>query len=405
MTSNGVPLSVTKQPYVTGYGENTLVWYLGTQDPATDTGFPFGGTDTVYTITIGNIGTSAGTASFTYNVTLFDPSVPGADYSPLVINGPTQPAVGASNPYTCSTDPNPNTTGYQWLVSQLADGDFVDDANNGLEHFTISPTPDYPIITNPPAGSGECFHLCHLDPLPQLLQINESLYLSSSTMLSFSSLLGYATSDETARVQISTDGGASWQDLFAEAGSNGSGESSFTPHNLSLAAYAGQSALLRFNFDYSSGSYYPLDLPIAGWCLEDIAITNSRVLLGEATNATASTNFTLVPAQAGTYLLQVRGVIFDQFPTEVGTTRTVTAIAGSPLIQLSPPVISGSQVKINFLLTSGSATSFYLLQANQVKGPWTTNANAVLTTIVSGSSYQFTTTNGSAVSFYRVRTP
>jgi hypothetical protein len=72
---------------------------------------------------------------------------------------------------------------------------------------------------------------------------------------------------------------------------------------------------------------------------------------------------------------------------------------------LSAPIISGSQVKINFTLASGLASTFHLLQVNQLGGTWATNASAVLTTNIPGSSYQFTTTNGLVTRFYRVQTP
>ena len=56
MTSNGVPVSVSIQPYVTGYGENTLVWVpMGLDATSQATTFPFSGTRTVYSVTVTNI--------------------------------------------------------------------------------------------------------------------------------------------------------------------------------------------------------------------------------------------------------------------------------------------------------------------------------------------------------------
>jgi hypothetical protein len=236
--------------------------------------------------------------------------------------------------------------------------------------------------------------------------MDEILYVSNSTTLSFKSLLGYATSDETARVQVSTDGGGSWADLFTEAGTNGAGETAFTQHSISLGAYAGKSAQLRFNFDLAEGGYYyPYSDNYVGWCIEGIAVTNSQKLLNLTTNTTASTNFNFVPTQTGSYLLQTRGMIFTDYPTDIGTAKTVTAVAGPPVITLNAPTLAGNQVSIKFQLNSGSATSFHLLQASQLGGAWTTNGSAVLGTNVAGSSYTFTTTNGPAVRFYRIETP
>ena len=136
-----------------------------------------------------------------------------------------------------------------------------------------------------------------------------------------------------------------------------------------------------------------------------MVVTNTLQLVNLATNATSSTNFVFSPTQAGNYLLQARAVIFTEFPTDLGTAKPVSAVAGATIITLNSLTVAGSQVKINFTLTSGTAASFHLLQENQLGGAWTTNGTAVLTTNVPGSSFQFTTTNGPAVQFYRVVTP
>lgn len=406
MMSNGVPVSVTIQPYVAGYGENSLVWYPSSLDPATGATFPFSGSDTVYSITVANIKFGTATVSYTYNVTLFDPSVPGSDYFPTTVNGPNQPAVGANNSYNCTPAINPNTTSYQWLTAQSTNGNLVDNAQNGLVNFTISPTPIYPVITNPPVGSGYCFHLTHTNPVPQLLQLNELLFPSNNTTVSFKSLLGYAESAETARVQVSTDGGTTWQDIFTEAGSNGAGESAFTPYTLSLSNYVGEQVMLRFNYDYSSGGYYYYEIdPYVGWCIENVVVTNAQQLVNFATNSTVSTNFMFTPTQTGNYVLQARGLIFTEFPLDWGPAKQVNAIVGaSSVITLSAPVVSDNQVQINFTV-AGSASTFELLQADQINGMWTTNTSASLTTLVSGSSYRFTTTSTAAARFYRVHSP
>jgi hypothetical protein len=81
------------------------------------------------------------------------------------------------------------------------------------------------------------------------------------------------------------------------------------------------------------------------------------------------------------------------------------AIVGSPVIALTTPVLSGSQVQLNFTVTSGPAATFHLLQVDQLGGTWITNASAVLTTNIPGSSYRFTTTSGPATRFYRIQSP
>ena len=125
MTSGGLPMAVTQQTYVAGYGENTLVWYPAGLDPTTATVFPFSGADTVYSVTISNVVTAAGTNSYSYHVTLVDPAVPGADYFPLVISGTNQPIVNTATAYSCTPSANPNSTSYQWISAQLTNGNVL----------------------------------------------------------------------------------------------------------------------------------------------------------------------------------------------------------------------------------------------------------------------------------------
>ncbi len=76
-----------------------------------------------------------------------------------------------------------------------------------------------------------------------------------------------------------------------------------------------------------------------------------------------------------------------------------------PVIVVATPIITGSQVQLNFKLTSGLASTFHLLQADQPGNPWITNASASFTTNVPGSSYRYTTTIGPAARFYRIQHP
>ncbi len=194
-------------------------------------------------------------------------------------------------------------------------------------------------------------------------------------------------------------------------GNSGQVESSFSPHTLSLSNYAGRATLLRFNYAFLSGAnnswYYQTSInPPVGWFVDNIVITNTQQLINIVTNSTASTNFTFTPTVATNYNLEARALIFTEFPLDWGPTKQVTVISAPPTILLNTPVITNSQIRLDFTLQSGSATTFKLLNADQVSGPWTTNASAVLTTNVPGSSFRFTTaTNGGVTKFYRVQTP
>ena len=302
--SNGVPVPLIIQPQTNGFGENTLVWVpMGLDASCECTAFPFNGTDTVYSVTVSNINNNNGVQGVTnlisvsYNVTVIDPAVPGADFVPPTVNGPAQMFINTSNTFNVTAINNPHVTSYEWITSQVVPGNISDDANNGLANFTFTPSPDYSVIASAPDGSENCFHLCDDNGTSQILQLNELLYPSANTTVSFASCLGISTSYESARVQVSTDGGTNWQDLFVEVGCNSGGqcETTFTPHTLSLSAFAGQQTLLRFDYQFLGGSFFPGQGQSGsefGWCLENIVVTNTVELINQATNLVTTTNIT-----------------------------------------------------------------------------------------------------------------
>jgi hypothetical protein len=578
MTSNGTPVSVAIQPYQVGFGENTIVWVPMGLDATTEgTSFPFGGTDTVYNVTVSNVSNNGSNVTYNYNVTVFDPSAPGVDYIPAALNGPAQAMANTVTVYSVAAPNNPHVTSYNYATAQLTPGNLFDNATSGLVNFSLSPpTPNYDVVTsdlfsstpcfnlrhettnsfpqllqfnealvpasntmlsfeselgyattnevarvqassdggntwqdlyaqpgvdnsfetsftqhtlslsnyagettmlrfnfdfqggeyeadgdplgwyvtdilltnvqqeanqttnysmltgvvpgnfedsathgwgnftltpppyyyittNPPVGAEPfCFHLAHLDSTSQFMQLNETLVPSSNTVVDFSSQIGYATTDETARVQVSIDGGNTWNDLYVEAGSGGPGETNFTPHSLSLSNYSGVATLLRFNYAFTGGGYYPASDNNVGWNIEDIAVTNVQQL---QTTTLDTTNFAFAPTQPGTYIIQAQPVIFGQFPLSFGPVKTVT-VTSQPVITLNTPVATNNQVQLNFTMTGGPATSFHLLQASQLPASvWTTNTTAVFSTNIAGSSYRFTDTKGAAARYYRVETP
>jgi hypothetical protein len=410
MTSNGVPVSLFLEVYhPNSYGENTLVWVpMGLNQDDGSTVWPFSGADTVYSVTINNV-VGASATSYTYSVTAFDPAVPGSDYLAPAINGASQIVVGVPSAY--SFTPITNATSYQWLQSTLSTFNFFDGAENGLTNFAVSVSPGYPVITNLVVASGaESFHLATPSPGDQILTLTHVVYPAANTALNFKSLLGIASPNQVARVQLSADSGQSWTDLYAQPGDNTWGQSSFTNLSISLGTYTGQSVLLRFDYSYlSPGIYYPTvdsGYPgyYAGWYLDNIVVTNSQELLAPVTNSIPSTNFTFTAAQAGNYALQARALIFTNFSLGWGPIKPVTATASSvPMVRLSKPTLSGSQLRLDFSLLSGSPSGFQLYRGADPTAAWSVDTGAVLTTNVPGSSYRFTTTTNSTRQYYRVR--
>lgn len=94
----------------------------------------------------------------------------------------------------------------------------------------------------------------------------------------------------------------------------------------------------------------------------------------------------------------------DAFPNlHIGLdTVSVIRTGSPPAVLLNVPEATDDQVKVKFQLLSGFASSFTLLQAATVAGPWTPNPTAVLTSPVPGVQYYFTTPRSGPTGFYRV---
>ena len=295
-------------------------------------------------------------------MTLFDPNAPGADYVPTAISGPAQPVVGFPTNYTCAPPNNPHVTGYQWVVAQAPSGNLFDGAEHGTSNFIVAVSPGYAVTTNGRAASGSfSFFLAMTNSAAdQILQLNRILLPATNTSVSFAGLLGYASSNQVAEVQISTTGGLNWQNIYSQAGTNGLMELSYHTHSLSLSNYAGQPVLLRFNYhlapnpDGTPYSFYPPSInPPAGWFIDNILITNTLQLTNFSTNATASPNFLFTPALSQGYILQAQPMIFNQFPIGFGPLAQVTAIpppaTGSLQVTITPSnaVSAGAQWQVN----------------------------------------------------------
>jgi sugar lactone lactonase YvrE len=77
-----------------------------------------------------------------------------------------------------------------------------------------------------------------------------------------------------------------------------------------------------------------------------------------------------------------------------------------PYIVLSPPQLDGGEIQISFVVTSGWASSFQLLETPRLGGAWSTNTDAALTPNIPGVSYTFSAPYpGGAARFYRVSSP
>jgi len=153
----------------------------------------------------------------------------------------------------------------------------LEDAESGTANVIDGTHASYPLIQSEIVGQGSnAFHLAHpAAPQDEWFVIDETLTMQADTKLYFLSRLGWATSGQIGRVQISTNGGATWPtDIFSQPGSGGSGEGAFSLKQVNLGSYAGQNLRFRFYYDFTSGGYFPQTDADVGWLVDNIQVGN-----------------------------------------------------------------------------------------------------------------------------------
>lgn len=407
VSSNGVSVPVTLEALATGYGENTLVWHPSALDPSGPVNWPRPAADTVYNVSVQNVKGSGVPSSFSYTVRVFDPQVPGPDTVLPAVTGPDQPAVNQTNAYSFTAVAN--ASGYQWRQTQRAAFTAVEGAENGLTYFTTNTAPDYSVLVTSPKASGSyAFHLAHTVPDDEILTYTRVLLPGANSQVQFQSRLGWATATQIARVQVSLDQGGSWQDIYSQAGSGGSGEGSFTARTAPLSGLAGRSILIRFNYHYDGDTYYFQSDPGVGWYIDNISFSNTEELTGPViTSVSSGTAFGYVPGQAGDYGLDVRAQVYGRYYLEWGPVKRVTASAAAPAaVQLNgTPTVSAGQVQIDFDVANyRPGMTFQLFQSADLSAGWTQDGAAAFQTLVANSKFRVTTsTAGAPRTFYRVQ--
>jgi hypothetical protein len=327
-------------------------------------------------------------------------------YSAPVISGPNPAALTNNNTY--SFTPVGAATNYQCAITRLSPYTAVEGAENGTNYVTIVSSPGYSVFASDVKASGSySFHFCHpTNTAAQLLTFNTIFLPRTNCHLVFSKRLGYATSSQIAHAQISTNNGVAWQDVWSQAGSGGSGESSFSRITNSLGAFAGVTTKIRFVYDYTSGGYYPQTSTGVGLYLDDIAVTNADQAQNPVTNnIPAGNSFVFFPTNTGDYLLCVCAQLLGRtLPWGPGIRVSVSNLPPMTIQFAGQPARSGNQFQANFNVANyRSGTPFLLLKTSDLGGSWTTDTVATVQTIVSNTQFRVTTTNSTNRAFFRIK--
>jgi len=326
-------------------------------------------------------------------------------YSPPVLSGPNPAALTNNNTYSFTTVGA--ATNYQCAITRLTPYTAVEGAENGTNYVTIASSPGYSMFASDVKASGSySFHFCQPDHAVQSLTFNATFLPHTNCQLMFSKRLGYATSTQIARAQISTNNGVAWQDVWTQAGSGGSGESSFSRITNSLGAFAGVTTKVRFIYDFTGGSYYSQTNSGFGLYLDDIAITNADQSLPLATNNISSgCSFVFYPTNTGDYLFS----LCAQLPGRTlpwGPSLRVTVSNLPPMTVKFAGLLSrsGNQFQADFnVVNYRNGMSFQLLKTSDLSGNWATDTVASIQTIIANTQFRITTTNSTNHVFYRIK--
>lgn len=294
-------------------------------------------------------------------------------YLPPSVLGPNPAAATNDNLYTSRLVGG--ATNYQWQINRLLPGPFVEGAEGDLSQVTLDVSPGYgPQITDRVASGIYAFHLAHpTPPRPQILQLNPVFWVRTNSQLRFASRLGWATTNQVARVQVSRDEGRTWSNLWSRGGTGGSGDVAWQTVTLALGTLAGQMVQIRFVYDYLGGTYYYQTTSDVGWLLDNIEVSAAdRIGASALHDGGPEGRFVFRPPATGAYLMRVRA----QLPGRVlpwGPVREVTAEVLPPISLrfVGPILVEGGRLTAWFeVLQPRSGAIYRLWRADQPQGPW-----------------------------------
>ena len=330
MTSGGnsvpVALEALDNP---AYGENTIVWDYNGLDGNTDfAGAAKPSSDTVYNVQVNDVVINGIAQNFSYDVTVFDPAVAGTGDSPPTVMGPSQVSTGRQMDYVVAGLP-PFAGGYEYrAITSLTPATAVFGAEGGLQGVIPdisdaagTSTEAYnPVDTSVSFSGSASYHLAQPDATTQTLTLPGYFFFAGgSASLNFETLLGLATSHQTARAQVSTDDGATWTDVFSQSGidtPNTPTQTSFQSESVSLGAYADLPFQVRFAYTFDgSGPLYEQTTSGVGWNIDAITLVNvDNAAPGVPAPYVAGNILGYTAASAGAAGLQARAVLAGTYP-------------------------------------------------------------------------------------------
>ncbi len=326
-------------------------------------------------------------------------------YSPPVVSGTTSPATNRLNNYQISAVAAADV--YQWRSFQLAPPT-VEGAENGTNRVTVDQVGTYPLLETRTRKSGAfSFHFAHpVDGITdQSMVLNPSYVISANSTLWFESRLGWATENQTALVQVSSDNGGTWETVYSQSGiSNRPGETAFVTRSVNLAQFAGKTIRVRFAYIPTGQVYVDTDQD-TGWFIDDIVLVNASEISGEQIHDATGPSFAFQPTIISDFVLQARARTgHDYLPWGPSlTVRSVEGTALPPELSFGEVRVANGQLELDLELVGGTAPGSLTLQTKSTLGASWVDIAATVENISSTRYRLRLPAPSSGNAFYRVR--
>jgi uncharacterized protein YkwD len=320
MTRNGSPISADLNATEGGSVlDPIIVWrYDGNSGNSLES-HPISSADVDYQVTINNVNVGGSNRSFTYTVTVFDPQTPSSDFVATSLKVPSTVTTNTANSFSVALPTF--ASGLQWReLGSDPSGNGYYDGEGGAQNIIDGTSDSYSLgISGVAAVGNGAYHLA-TPALGTEFFILPSSFLVPPTgegSLSFSSKLGFATANQAAQVEFSTNDGATWTSVYEQVG-NGSGssptESSYQNHVIGLQDFAGQVLKIRFSYTHRGGNFFNQTEASAGWLMDEIRIQAAMAVTTVSLSApTTGSTFSFSPSTEGIKILQARGVFFGNY--------------------------------------------------------------------------------------------
>ena len=244
-------------------------------------------------------------------------------YAPRV-SGPRELVGGVSSAYRIAAVAG--ATSYRMLTGRLRAAR-SHDAEDGTRRAKVTKTGTYEVAQTEVMAQGvKAFHLAHPTNTDQQVLLRTTFVPGATGKLVFRSRLGWATSGQSAVVDVLSEG--RWREVFRQSGTRAAGEVGFREITVDLAGFANREIKVRFRYDAAPGSEFFRETTAGiGWYFDDIRLPGVREIFADRTIETGLTRkASFTPDHRGAWWLRAQAKVSGRF-LRPGPGRIVRAVA------------------------------------------------------------------------------